>query len=155
MIVVADTSPLNYLILIEQIDILPTLFGQVVVPRAVCDELLNIAAPEAVRRWMDQPPGWLEVRTPSKFIELVGLDRGENDAILIAEEISAELLIMDDRRGHREARKRSIETIGTLALLELASAAGLLDFDRAIQRLQKTSFFITPSLLARALKNRL
>jgi predicted nucleic acid-binding protein len=104
---------------------------------------------------MDPPPGWLEVRPPSNFIELIGLDRGENDAILIAEEISAELLIMDDRRRHREARKRSIETIGTLALLELASAAGLLDFDRAIQRLQKTSFFITPGLLARALKNRL
>jgi predicted nucleic acid-binding protein len=124
MIVVADTSPLNYLILIEQIDILPALFGEVVVPRAVCDELLHIGAPEAVRRWMDQPPRWLEVRTPSKFIELGGLDRGENDAILIAEEIRAERLIMDDRRGHREARKRGIETIGTLALLELAAAAG-------------------------------
>lgn len=155
MIVVADTSPLNYLILIEQIDILPALFGQVVIPRAVCDELLNIGAPEAVRRWMDQPPGWLEVRTPSKFIEFAGLDRGENDAILIAEEIRAERLIIDDRPGHREARKRGIETIGTLGLLELASAASLLDFDLAIQRLQKTSFFIAPSLLARALKNRL
>lgn len=155
MIVVADTSPPNYLILIEQIDVLPALFGQVVIPRAVCDELLDIGAPDAVRRWMDRPPNWLVVRTPSKFIELGGLDRGENDAILIAEEICAERLIMDDRRGHREARKRGIETIGTLALLELASAARLLDFDLAIQRLQKTTFFITPALLARALKNRL
>lgn len=152
MIVVADTSPLNYLILIEQTDILPALFGQVVIPRAVCDELLDIGAPAAVRQWMDRLPAWLEVRTPSRLLELKGLDRGERDAIVIAEDIGAERLIMDDRRGHQEARKRGIQTIGTLALLQLAAAASLLDFELAIQRLQQTSFFITPSLLARLLK---
>jgi predicted nucleic acid-binding protein len=97
-------------------------------------------------------PAWLEVRTPSRALVLAGLDQGERDAIAIAKEIGAERRIMDDRRGHREARRRGIQTMGTLAVLPSAAAAGLLDLELAIQRLQLTSFFVSPSLLARLLK---
>ena len=65
MIVVADTSPLNYLVLIDKVDLLPKLFQQVVVPIAVSEELTHAAAPSAVRQWMRKSAGWLEVRSPA------------------------------------------------------------------------------------------
>jgi predicted nucleic acid-binding protein len=64
MIVVADTSPINYLVLIEEIDVLTKMYGTVVIPRMVCEELLRPSGPETVRAWISQPPNWLEVRAP-------------------------------------------------------------------------------------------
>jgi predicted nucleic acid-binding protein len=78
MIVVADTSPINYLILIEEIDILTKMYGKVAIPPAVRDELLRRSAPEMVRSWMGQLPSWLEVRVPVNEPDelLAKLDRG-------------------------------------------------------------------------------
>lgn len=70
MIVVADTSPLNYLILIEQVDILVPLFQSVIVPSAVRHELLAPTAPPMVRRWASDPPHWLEVREATVQVSL-------------------------------------------------------------------------------------
>jgi predicted nucleic acid-binding protein len=61
-LVVADTGPLNYLVLIGDIELLPKLFGRVLAPQAVCDELADRDAPAAVRAWAAQRPAWLEVR---------------------------------------------------------------------------------------------
>ena len=51
MIVVADTSPISYLVLIKEIDILPKIYGAVVVPEIVARELRQQSAPEVVREW--------------------------------------------------------------------------------------------------------
>ena len=61
-LVIADASPLHYLVLIGCSDILPALFETVFVPTVVRDELLHPETPEIVRTWMENPPGWLEVR---------------------------------------------------------------------------------------------
>ena len=89
MIVVADTSPINYLILIEEIDILTKMYGSVVIPHAVREELVRPSAPEPVRKWIAQPPAWLEVRTPVIVPDasLAHLDAGERDAIMLAGEL--------------------------------------------------------------------
>jgi len=60
-IVVADTGPINYLILIGQSEILPALFEKVIIPWAVRDELVRAEAPEAMRNWISTPPAWLEL----------------------------------------------------------------------------------------------
>ena len=62
MIVVCDTSPLNYLILVGTEGVLPVLFEQVLAPPAVLLEMRHVKAPERVRRWAVVPPAWLEVR---------------------------------------------------------------------------------------------
>jgi predicted nucleic acid-binding protein len=62
MIVVGDTGPLNYLLLIEQVEVLPSLFASVVIPRAVAVELASDLAPEIVRGWIENPPNWLDIR---------------------------------------------------------------------------------------------
>lgn len=56
MIVVSNTSPLNYLVLIQAVDVLPQLFGDVVLPSTVAAELLDPAAPARVREWIASPP---------------------------------------------------------------------------------------------------
>ena len=61
MIVIADTSPLNYLILIGEAEVLRRLYGRVVIPEAVLRELQNPQAPAKVAEWIAQPPAWLEI----------------------------------------------------------------------------------------------
>jgi hypothetical protein len=64
MLVVADTSPLNYPVLIGHEAILPALYARVLIPPAVLTDLRQARTPEAVRAWVAQPPAWLEVRPP-------------------------------------------------------------------------------------------
>jgi hypothetical protein len=64
VIVVADTTPLQYLILIQCEHILPALYGRVVVPPAVIAELSRDETPQPVRDWLKSAPEWLEVRGP-------------------------------------------------------------------------------------------
>lgn len=156
MIVVADTSPINYMVLIEEIEILAKMYRRVVIPEAVRNELSRSSAPEVVRMWIGQPPEWLEVRNPSGFPDpsLAALDLGERDAILLAEELQADELVVDDREGRREAQKRGIPVIGTLGVLREAATLGLLDLPAAVARLQATNFHIDPDVLARLLQFR-
>lgn len=156
MIVVADTTPINYLILIEQIDVLPKLYGRVVIPQAVCEELLRPRAPAPVRAWMLQPPDWLDVRTPNAISDdpaLAKLDAGERDAILLAEELAADQLIVDEILGRREAERRSLPVIGTIGVLREAAELGFLDLRNAFERLRQTSFHISPAILASLLND--
>lgn len=63
MIVVADTSPINYLLLIEQIDLLPRLFERIIIPDGVREEMLASGAPPVLQQWIKNPPPWLEIQT--------------------------------------------------------------------------------------------
>ena len=84
MIVVSDTSPLNYLVLIQQEHVLPSLFSRVVAPPAVVRELGHPAAPSAARLWAASPPSWLEILVPSFVDESLSLGLGETEAISLA-----------------------------------------------------------------------
>lgn len=154
MIVVADTSPVNYLILIEEIEILAKIFGSVVTPHSVLAELLRPSAPAAVRKWIGERPEWLEVRSPEGVPDapLTSLDLGERDAISLAAELESDQLIIDDRHGRHEAQLRRISVIGTLGVLRTAGNLGLLDLGNALKRLGSTNFRMRPEVLARVLK---
>lgn len=143
MIVVADTSPLNYLIQINCDSVLPVLYGKVFVPEAVFAELNSPNAPIAVTQWLLRRPAWLEVNTVHSQPDLVlgSLDPGEREAILLAEEIGADLLLLDERRGRHEACIRGLLTTGTLGVLLAASKKGLIDAESAFKQLiNETSF---------------
>ena len=148
MIVVADTSPLNYLILIEQVQVLEALYGQVIIPPAVQDELLSAGTLPQVRNWMTSPPAWLEVRSPlPAFRDSVTLGAGESDAIILAEPLGADRIIMDETLGRGEALRRGLKIIGTLGVLRDAHRAGLVDLGSAIERLKRTTFRASPQVL--------
>jgi len=122
MIVVSDSSPLSVLVCLNQIEILPTLFGQVVVPPAVVSELAHPRSPLAFRDWMASPPSWLIVQSPSLIDpSLASIGLGELEAISLAIELKADLLLVDDRKARHIALSRGIHVIGTLGLLELAA----------------------------------
>ncbi|MGI8772117.1 MAG: hypothetical protein ACR2JE_11855 [Acidobacteriaceae bacterium] len=101
MIVVADTSPLNYLIRLRQLEILRDLFGRVIAPNAVISELLHSSAPAEVRAWATHPPAWLVVCSPQHIDPTLGseLGPGEREAISLAMEHRADVLLIDDRAG--------------------------------------------------------
>ncbi|HZZ27685.1 MAG TPA: hypothetical protein VFE46_06720 [Pirellulales bacterium] len=140
MIVVSDTSPLNYLVLIGQIDILPQLFGQVLVPRVVLQELLHINAPTVVRDWAMHPPAWLELRSPTSKGMIGNLGAGESDAISLAQEIKADLILIDERAGTVVAKELGLHGIGTLGVIKMAAEQQLLSFSDAISALRQTTF---------------
>jgi predicted nucleic acid-binding protein len=99
-------------------------------------------------------PSWLEVRAPVNAPDalLAKLEPGERDAILLAGELRADRLIVDDREGRREAEKRGIVVLETLGVLQEAASLGLLDLRVAVKRLQGTSFYLAPEVLARLLR---
>lgn len=110
MLVVADTSPLNYLAQIECEHVLPQLYGRITAPAAVSSELRHTAVPDKVRRWLDSTPVWLEIRDCREVptIERLGLGPGETAAIELANELRAGLLLIDERKGSRVARERGL-----------------------------------------------
>jgi len=143
MIVIADTTPLNHLILIGQIRLLQALYGRVIVPQAVLSELQARATPPKVKAWVSNRPDWLEVNQASFAIDpaLARLDPGERDAILLAQELGADLLLMDDLGGRQEAARRNLKVAGTLTVLYLGATRGLvLDFPATVEQLRRTGF---------------
>ncbi len=140
MIVVADTSPLNYLILIDQVQVLPQLYRRVAAPPAVIAELLHPGSPESVQRWAAAPPSWLEVVAPSALGPRLDLGAGESAAIAVARELAADFVLIDERKASIAAAHAGISVIGTLGVLELAAQRRLLNFPLAIAALQQTTF---------------
>ena len=61
MLVIADTSPLNYLVWADAVEVLPQLYSKVIIPPEVRAELLAIDAPAVVRSWANNLPSWIEV----------------------------------------------------------------------------------------------
>ena len=142
-LVIADTGPVNYLLLIGHIEILPALFERVILPSAVKDELANPDTPLLVRNWIAAPPSWVNVRhtaKPLSNISMAELGAGETEAITLAVELHADLLLMDDRRGVRAALNKGFRVAGTLAILGVAARHDLLNLADAFDRLKCTSF---------------
>ena len=140
--IVADTTPLNYLVLVQATDILPELYRTVLIPPAVKAELVHANTPAVVRAWISQPPAWLEVVSLKRPVDtaLEHLDAGEREAISLASELQAILLLMDERDGVTIARHRGLKVVGTLAALDLAAAHGLVDLQTMFDRLRATTF---------------
>jgi len=152
MIIVADSSPLIVLVKIEQIGILPALFGKIIIPPAVARELSSARRPKAVNSLVATPPAWLEITQPKVLQSLPRLDAGETEAISLAIELSADLLLIDEQMGIREATAHKLNAIGTIGVLERAAAKGLLDLEIAFGQIKKTDFWISHRLLGERLK---
>lgn len=151
-LVVADTGPVRYLAVIESIHLLPQLFDQIIIPKAVLAELTHPRAPEAARRWANDLPSWAVVREAVQ-VELAGvLDPGEAEAIALAGELKVDLVLIDEREARREATRRRIPVIGTVGILEEAAARGLVELPEALQRLIATNFRIDRRYLDDALR---
>jgi len=149
MLVVSDTSPINYLVLIQQETLLPILYERVVIPPAVHEELQRSQTPEEVRQWIAHPPVWLSVERPQQPLsvrQFPRLDDGELEAIPLAQELGASFLVMDDFEGREEAERRALTVTGTLGVLETAAIRGLIDLPSVLAQLQATTFYASQRL---------
>jgi predicted nucleic acid-binding protein len=151
-VIVSDTSPIRYLVLIGQAQLLPALYTELLIPEAVADELNQPRTPEAVRHWMAHRPDWLKVVPLTvRPTPLAHLGAGERDAILLALHLKADLVLMDEREGVEKVRRLGLTVTGTLGVLDRAAERGLLELAPAIARLRQTNFRIDPGLLDRLL----
>lgn len=146
MIVVPDAGPLIYLAGAGQLELLPALYSQVVVPRIVFDEIVVAGAGLTGAREVEGA-NWLQVQdVPVEPSLLARLDRGEAAAIPLAERLGATLLA-DDARAREVARERALVVIGTLGVLLVAKKKGLLGAIRPIVlRMEAMGMFVSAQL---------
>ena len=149
MLVVADTGPPHYLVLSDTIDLLPRLFGRVVLPDVVRDELQHSRIPEPVRRWIATAPEWVDIVASPSFADTPGpaIGAGERAAIAVALAHRADLVLMDDRQGVAAATAAGLRVVGTIGLLDRAAQRGLIDLATTFARLRATNFRCRPEWL--------
>jgi len=143
MIVVADASPLNYLIQISCESVLGRLYDLVLVPSGVFEELHHPSAAPSVLSWVSEPPDWMRVHLVKATADpsLSMLDPGEREAIQLAEEQKADLLLIDEQRGRLEAKRRGLAVAGTLGVLLAAGKRGFIDAEASFYSLVETTTF--------------
>ena len=146
MPIVADTTVFRYLVVLEVTDILPALFGHVLIPPAVFSELQRAHTPAVVRTWFANPPSWVHIQHPHTPLDptLSALGDGEREAIQLMHEQRASVLVTDDRHAYKAALARGIPVTRTLRILEIAAERGLLDLPTIVIRLQAAGFY-TPA----------
>jgi predicted nucleic acid-binding protein len=153
LLVIADTSPIRYLVQIGHIDLLHSLFETVSIPTEVARELGDPSAPLTVRAWIESPPTWLSVLETADNDDpsLAALDPGERSAISLGIELKADLILIDERRGYAAAVSKGLEATGTLGILDLAARRKLIDLRDAVERLRQTNFRYRKEILERLL----
>jgi predicted nucleic acid-binding protein len=154
MLVVSNTSPISYLVLIDHIDLLPSLFETITIPETVREELSSSKAPLPVQTWIKSPPIWISLQStsPSQDSELLKLDAGERAAISLAETLKADLILLDDLAARRVAANRGLTFTGVLGILDRAAILGLIDFADAIAKLRQTNFRASSALMQKLIQ---
>lgn len=147
ILIVADAGPANYLIQTGHVAVLPALADRIVLPISVRAELLHGAAPDAVRGWAAALPDWVEVLAAKESIVAPDISEADREATALARELSATLLLMDNRQARRCAA-----ALGTVGILEVAAARGVVALPEALERLRATSCFLSDEILDSALK---
>lgn len=152
---IVNTSPLLYLHQVQQLSILPLLYGAVRTPNAVEEELAIGAA-----KGVDVPDlrslSWLEVQaveSESKILDVIDLGRGEAEVIALGRKTPNSLLILDDQLGRRLAVLYKLRTTGTLGILIKAKQAGHLSaIAPIIAKLQVQGMWLSEPVIQQALR---
>ena len=156
MIVVSDASPLIGLAAVGRLDLLQQLFGGLSIPTVVHEEVTRATGRAGAEELATAD--WVTVHSLSNdFLgrALVGeVDRGEAEAIALAVELKADLVLMDERRGRAVAARFGLRVVGVLGLLIEAKRKGLLDKVEPLlsDLLHKAGFRLGPELYRRVLE---
>ncbi|MBQ9419669.1 MAG: DUF3368 domain-containing protein [Synergistaceae bacterium] len=160
MIVVSDTTPLITLMKVGRLNILHNLFGEVRLPEAVFSEATGNESFKNEANIIRNSEYIRVVKVRDKrqveFLQRVtGLDIGESEAIIYADEVQADLLLMDEAAGRRVAQNMSLPITGTIGVLIRAFKSGIITADEAddtFARIKKANRHISEELLNKALQ---
>ena len=157
MIVVSNTSPIINLACIGQLDILRQLYGSIAIPESVYHEIAVTGSGAAGSREV-QTLGWIETKKTTNRLQvaalLIELDKGEAEAIVLALELNAELLLLDERRGRTVASRLGLKSVGILSCLIEAKQMGLIPSIKPIldNLIVNAGFWVTENLYMRVLQ---
>ncbi len=151
MILVADSSALITLAIVDQLHILKSLFEKIYIPKAVCDEITVKYKTEAIRL-QNFCDGKVKV-VNQNFVFPVSLGSGETEAMTLYKELHADFLLCDDKKARKYAESFSIHTVGSLGILLKAKEKGLIDtISPLLDILRKSDIFINEKLYKTVLK---
>ena len=122
MIVVSDTTPLISLLKISRLDLLEKLFGEVLIPSAVFNELTTDERFQLEANQIRQEKFIVvkevnNLESVSILKRATGLDQGESEAIVLTDELNAELLLMDEAKGRNVSSQMGLQIMGTIGIL--------------------------------------
>lgn len=151
--VVVNNTPLVALWVLGRLDLFERLYGEILIPQAVYEEF--VATERALRQaGLDSAP-WIKVVSltdPQRARVYVGLDQGEAQVLALAQERAARLVIIDERKGRRYARRLDMPLAGALGVLLLAKERGLVqDLAPLIKELQDAGLYLEQVLVTRVL----
>ena len=157
MIVVSDTTPLIGLASIGRLNILQELFGEVYIPQAVYDETVTHGRVEGSAKQEVDDASWIHVAQVQDRLAvnilLDEMDLGEVETIVLAGEMEADWVLMDEKKGRRKLSQLDIPKIGTIGILLKAKQIGLIPIlKHEIESLQKTGFSISQIVVDEVLK---
>ncbi len=154
MIIVSDTSVITYLIQIEQLLILKYLFGELIISKKVKEELSKVRGQLEVIESMK----WIKIEqiTNQKLYSEIEqkLDAGEAESIVLAIELEADFLLIDEKKGRKIAEKLGIRITGLLGILIEAKNENLLPTIKPVldKLIYEIGFRISPKLYQDILK---
>lgn len=157
MIVVSDTTPLIGLASIGKLDLLLELFGEVYIPQAVYDETVTFGHEEGIAKQAVASADWVHVvKVQDRLavnVLLDEMDLGEVETIILAGEMNADWVLMDEKKGRRKLSQLNIPKIGTIGILLKAKQLGLIPTLKSeIEKLQISSFSISQLIVSEVLK---
>lgn len=157
MIVVSDATPLIGLSSIGRLEILRDLFDEVYIAQAVFDETVTHGRETGLAKKEIARAEWIHVVEVKDRLAvnvlLDELDLGEVETIILAMELKADWVLMDERKGRRKLSQLNIPKIGTIGILLKAKEIGLIPVLRDdLENLQKTSFSISQAIVDEILK---
>lgn len=159
MIIVSDTSPISNLVIVNHVHLLPDIFGTIIIPKPVHTELLANGPGHPVTL-LAQSADWLEIGSVKDLAAVAelennrNLDPGEAHAIVLASELNAHQLLIDERLGRTEAQRLGLSIVGILGVLLLAKQRQLITSVKPVMDdlINQANFRIRPRLYAEVLK---
>ena len=154
MIIIADSSALVAVSTCQALGLLDALFGTVLVPTAVYDEVCAPGKPqsEALKSYLSGKVRSIDM-SQQRLHKTAGLGKGELEAMLLYKSVSANVLLIDDQRAKKSAFANGLETMGSLGLLLLAKDEGLLsEITPRVRLLENSNAYLNPLLIAQVLQ---
>jgi len=155
-VIIADSSPLIALAVADSLDLLPHLYNKIVLPPAVWHEV-TVAGKGMPGADIVQQAQWLKIVEPAATTVVplsILVDKGEAEAIALAQQLTNAILLLDDAQARRLAQRLDLPRIGTLGIMRKAKHAGLIDqVAPLIERLRQHGIYVGAKLVDAILRD--